>query len=93
MDNNHRRIRGGTMRKCPIHRTEMAPIEEELITGKTAKVDYCEKCHDIYIPERELKKYDEVKVLKRKIAKALSTPSDKLDILRSRNKLIIYQNA
>lgn len=81
------------MRRCPIHKIELVPFEEELITGKTANVDYCEKCHDVYIPEKELKKYEEVKQLKRKLAKALSTPIDKLDILRAERKLIIYQNA
>jgi Zn-finger nucleic acid-binding protein len=79
------------MTKCPIHNTEMTSIEDGLITGKTANVDYCEKCHDTYIPEKELKKYQEVKELKRKLAKALSTDHNKINIQRSDNKIIIYQ--
>ena len=80
-------------RKCPIHNTKIVSLKEELITGKVAKVDYCERCQDIYLPESELKKYDEVKALKRKLAKALSTQSDKIDILKDKNRLIIYQTA
>ncbi|MBU2565794.1 MAG: hypothetical protein KJ886_04875 [Candidatus Thermoplasmatota archaeon] len=81
------------MRKCPIHNTKMVSLKEELITGKTVEIDYCEKCQDVYIPEKELKKYDEVKALKRKLAKALSVQSDKIDVLKDKNRLIIYQTA
>jgi len=81
------------MRKCPIHNTKMVSLKEELITGKTVEIDYCEKCQDVYIPESELKKYDEVKALKRKLAKALSIQSDKIDVLKDKNRLIIYQTA
>lgn len=81
------------MRKCPIHNTKMVSLKEELITGKTVEIDYCEKCQDVYIPENELKKYDEVKALKRKLAKALSIQSDKIDVLKDKNRLIIYQTA
>lgn len=81
------------MRKCPLHDTPMVSLREELITGKTAKVDYCERCHDVYIPEGELKKYDEEKQLKKRLAKALSTKSEKLSIVRSDNTLTIYQSA
>jgi len=77
------------MTKCPIHNKEMTLFEDSLITGKTAKVDYCEKCHDTYIPEKELKKYQEVKELKRKLAKALATDHNKINILRIDNKIII----
>jgi hypothetical protein len=80
------------MRRCPIHDIPMEGLEEELITGKVARVDYCEKCNDIYIPDRELKKYDEVKALKKKLAKALSTEVSKIRIRREDDKLIIYQN-
>jgi len=79
------------MRKCPIHNVEMDKLEEELITGKVAKVDYCEKCNDVFIPQKELSKYDEAKRLKRRLAKALSTEASKIDILRADNKLIIFQ--
>ncbi|MDI6917909.1 MAG: hypothetical protein QMC80_08970, partial [Thermoplasmatales archaeon] len=73
--------------------TKMVSLKEELITGKTVEIDYCEKCQDVYIPEKELKKYDEVKALKRKLAKALSIQSDKIDVLKDKNRLIIYQTA
>ena len=81
------------MRKCPIHNIKLVRLEEELITGETVKVDYCEKCQDVYIPESELKKYDEAKALKRKLAKALSIQSNKIDVLKDKNRLIIYQTA
>ena len=80
-------------RTCPIHNTKMVSLKEELITGKTVEIGYCEKCQDVYIPESELKKYDEVKALKRKLAKALSIQSDKIDVLKDKNRLIIYQTA
>jgi len=80
-------------RKCPIHNTKMVSLKEELITGKTIEIGYCEKCQDVYTPESELKKYDEVKALKRKLAKALSIQSDKIDVLKDKNRLIIYQTA
>jgi Zn-finger nucleic acid-binding protein len=81
------------MRRCPIHNIRMETLEEELITGKVAKVDYCERCNDVYIPERELSKYEDAKKLKRRLAKALSTEASRIDILRADNKLIIYQTS
>ena len=79
------------MKKCPIHNNKLVELEEELITGKIVKVGYCEKCNDIYIPEKELKKYDDAKALKKRLAKALATDESKINILRTENKLIIYQ--
>lgn len=48
----------------------------------------------IYTSQKvSLKKYDEVKALKRRLAKALSIQSDKIDVLKDKNRLIISQTA
>ena len=81
------------MKKCPIHNINMEQIQEELITGKVAKVNYCPKCSDIYIPQSEFKKYDEAKTLKRKLARALSMKIEDIDIIRVKNGLMIHTSS